>query len=180
MKPTFSDCGKEISGKLHGTILSPNFPLTYPTDTLCTWKITVPEEYVIGLDFKVVEIERDYDMLFIYDTTTGDHIGRYAYTRQHFSKGCNKFNITNTQMPIRILHFHFFLKYQIICLFMCFLFCLFAFWCVFFCVLCVCVFKKKKLKTEFLCLNTLINKILFFFKQTDGSPEWLSAELDVK
>lgn len=143
MKPTFSDCGKEISGKLHGTILSPNFPLTYPTDTLCTWKITVPEEYVIGLDFKVVEIERDYDMLFIYDTITGDHIGRYAYTRQHFSKGCNNFNITNTQMPIRILHFHFFLKYQIICLFMCFLFCLFAFWCVFF-VFCVCVFLKKK------------------------------------
>lgn len=73
-----------------------------------------------------------------------------------------------------------FFKYQIICLLMCFLFCLFAFWCVFFCVLCVCVLKKNKLKTEFLCLNTLINKILFFFKQTDGSPEWLSAELDVK
>lgn len=60
-----------------------------------------------------------------------------------------------------------------------FVFCLFAFWCVFF-VFCVCAFLKKKLKTEFLCLNTLINKILFFFKQTDGSPEWLSAELDVK
>lgn len=73
-----------------------------------------------------------------------------------------------------------FLKYQIIYLLMCFLFCLFAFWCVFFCVLCVCVLKKNKLKTQFLCLNTLINKILFFFKQTDGSPEWLSAELDVK
>uniref|UniRef100_K1QIU3 Deleted in malignant brain tumors 1 protein n=1 Tax=Magallana gigas TaxID=29159 RepID=K1QIU3_MAGGI len=70
------DCGKEISGKLHGKILSPNFPLTYPTDTLCTWKITVPEGYAVSLDFKVVEIERDYDMLYIYDTTTGDHIGR--------------------------------------------------------------------------------------------------------
>lgn len=143
MKPTFSDCGKEISGKLHGTILSPNFPLTYPTDTLCTWKITVPEEYVIGLDFKVVEIERDYDMLFIYDTITGDHIGRYAYTRQHFSKGCNNFNITNTQMPIRILHFHFFkisnnlFVNVFFVLFVCFLVC-------FFCVLCVCDLKKKK------------------------------------
>lgn len=64
--------------------------------------------------------------------------------------------------------------YVIFVLFVCFLVCFF------FCVLCVCVLKKNKLKTEFLCLNTLINKILFFFKQTDGSPEWLSAELDVK
>lgn len=60
-----------------------------------------------------------------------------------------------------------------------FVFLCFFFGVFFFCVLCVCVLKKK-LKTEFLCLNTLINKILFFFKQTDGSPEWLSAELDVK
>lgn len=86
MKPTFSDCGKEISGKLHGKILSPNFPLTYPTDTLCTWKITVPEGYAVSLDFKVVEIERDYDMLYIYDTITGDHIGRYTQYFKHFSK----------------------------------------------------------------------------------------------
>lgn len=64
--------------------------------------------------------------------------------------------------------------YVIFVLFVCFLVCFF------FCVLCVCVLKKNKLKTQFLCLNTLINKILFFFKQTDGSPEWLSAELDVK
>lgn len=64
--------------------------------------------------------------------------------------------------------------YVIFVLFVCFLVCFF------FCVLCVCVLKKKQLKTQFLCLNTLINKILFFFKQTDGSPEWLSAELDVK
>lgn len=86
MNPKFSDCGKEISGKLHGKILSPNFPLTYPTDTLCTWKITVPEGYAVSLDFKVVEIERDYDMLYIYDTTTGDHIGRYTQYFKHFSK----------------------------------------------------------------------------------------------
>lgn len=60
------------------------------------------------------------------------------------------------------------------CLFVCFLFVCF-----------VCVrFKKKEITymiTEFLCLNNLMNKnLFFFFKQIDGSSEWLSAELNVK
>lgn len=56
---------------------------------------------------------------------------------------------------------------------------------LFVCLFCVCaVFKKKEITymiTEFLCLNNLMNKnLFFFFKQIDGSSEWLSAELNVK
>lgn len=61
------------------------------------------------------------------------------------------------------------------CLFVCFLF---------VCFVCVRFFKKKEITymiTEFLCLNNLMNKnLFFFFKQIDGSSEWLSAELNVK
>lgn len=77
MKLIFLDCGKEIFGKFYGKIFSLNFLFIYLIDILCIWKIIVFEGYVVSLDFKVVEIERDYDMLYIYDIIIGDYIGRY-------------------------------------------------------------------------------------------------------
>lgn len=77
MKLIFLDCGKEIFGKFYGKIFSLNFLFIYLIDMLCIWKIIVFEGYVVSLDFKVVEIERDYDMLYIYDIIIGDYIGRY-------------------------------------------------------------------------------------------------------
>lgn len=77
MKLKFLDCGKEIFGKFYGKIFSLNFLFIYLIDMLCIWKIIVFEGYVVSLDFKVVEIERDYDMLYIYDIIIGDYIGRY-------------------------------------------------------------------------------------------------------
>lgn len=77
MNLIFLDCGKEIFGKFYGKIFSLNFLFIYLIDMLCIWKIIVFEGYVVSLDFKVVEIERDYDMLYIYDIMIGDYIGRY-------------------------------------------------------------------------------------------------------
>lgn len=77
MKLIFLDCGKEIFGKFYGKIFSLNFLFIYLIDMLCIWKIIVFEGYGVSLDFKVVEIERDYDMLYIYDIIIGDYIGRY-------------------------------------------------------------------------------------------------------
>ncbi|XP_056020470.1 uncharacterized protein LOC125649013 [Ostrea edulis] len=82
--PWKCNCGENISGKSHGVITSPNFPRNYPVERLCSWNISVPEEHVILLNFPVLRVEKDYDMVFIYDTITGDHIGRLTGNKDDF------------------------------------------------------------------------------------------------
>uniref|UniRef100_A0A803WAR0 Metalloendopeptidase n=1 Tax=Ficedula albicollis TaxID=59894 RepID=A0A803WAR0_FICAL len=65
-------CGGEIH-KNEGQIQSPNYPDDYRPMKECVWKITVSENYNVGLTFQAFEIERHdncaYDYLEIRDGT---------------------------------------------------------------------------------------------------------------
>lgn len=54
-----------------GTIESPDYPLEYPINKTCTWRISVPENYQIALRFKSFDLEQHeacaYDRLTIRD-----------------------------------------------------------------------------------------------------------------
>ncbi|XP_041119113.1 dorsal-ventral patterning tolloid-like protein 1 isoform X2 [Polyodon spathula] len=76
-------CGGEIS-KDEGQIQSPNYPDDYRPMKDCVWKITVPENYNLGLSFQAFEIERHdncaYDYLEVRDGSTENSplIGRFC------------------------------------------------------------------------------------------------------
>ncbi|XP_077790275.1 tolloid-like protein 1 isoform X3 [Podarcis muralis] len=66
-------CGGEIH-KNEGQIQSPNYPDDYRPMKECVWKITVSENYNVGLTFQAFEIERHdncaYDYLEVRDGTS--------------------------------------------------------------------------------------------------------------
>ncbi|RXM97483.1 Tolloid-like protein 1 [Acipenser ruthenus] len=76
-------CGGEIS-KDAGQIQSPNYPDDYRPMKDCVWKITVAENYNVGLSFQAFEIERHdncaYDYLEVRDGNTENSplIGRFC------------------------------------------------------------------------------------------------------
>ncbi|MGH0141801.1 UNVERIFIED_CONTAM: hypothetical protein FKN15_026336, partial [Acipenser sinensis] len=76
-------CGGEIS-KDAGQIQSPNYPDDYRPMKDCVWKITVSENYNVGLSFQAFEIERHdncaYDYLEVRDGSTENSplIGRFC------------------------------------------------------------------------------------------------------
>ncbi|KAI1887746.1 hypothetical protein AGOR_G00193530 [Albula goreensis] len=76
-------CGGEIN-KDAGQIQSPNYPDDYRPSKECVWKITVSEDYNVGLSFQAFEIERHdscaYDYLEVRDgnTESSPLIGRFC------------------------------------------------------------------------------------------------------
>lgn len=63
-------CGGPISGR-QGTIQSPYYPEWYPPNTKCTWTISLPQHFRVGIRFNAFDIESHhkclYDYLQIYD-----------------------------------------------------------------------------------------------------------------
>ncbi|XP_048472235.1 tolloid-like protein 2 [Rhincodon typus] len=76
-------CGGDIH-KDTGQIQSPNYPDDYRPSKECTWRITVAEEYHVGLVFQAFEIERHdscaYDYLEVRDgdSATSPLIGQFC------------------------------------------------------------------------------------------------------
>lgn len=54
-------CGHTVLGRESGTLASQNYPGTYPVDTLCTWKIRVPQGRMLRLVFGDFDIESSLD-----------------------------------------------------------------------------------------------------------------------
>jgi len=63
-------CGGRIN-KPQGTIQSPKYPEWYPSNTKCTWTISMPKHFRVGLRFNAFDIESHnkclYDYLQVYD-----------------------------------------------------------------------------------------------------------------
>lgn len=68
-----ADCGTTLTGS-NGTVSSPNYPGSYPTDVTCVWVISVKSSQVIELEIKSLDIEQSskckYDSLEILDGST--------------------------------------------------------------------------------------------------------------
>eukprot|EP00795_Rhopilema_esculentum_P001778 gene1778-16265_t len=76
-----NDCGdnsderncKHCGGKLGGTngsFTSPEYPKFYPSDSDCTWIITVPLKTKVELSFKEIHLEPGFDYVDVYDGPT--------------------------------------------------------------------------------------------------------------
>ncbi|XP_005347218.1 membrane frizzled-related protein isoform X1 [Microtus ochrogaster] len=60
-----SGCGGNLTG-LHGVFSTPNYPQHYPQQQLCTWYISVPVGYGIGLQFHNFSLEEQAECKFDY------------------------------------------------------------------------------------------------------------------
>ncbi|XP_059143742.1 tolloid-like protein 1 [Physella acuta] len=56
----YTNCGGSLTDQA-GTILSPNFPDSYPNDAICNWTITVAEGQVVAFRFTRLDLERLYE-----------------------------------------------------------------------------------------------------------------------
>ena len=66
----FTDhCGGKLEGT-QGTFTSPNYPEYYPSDSDCTWKISVPSKSKIELSFSSIALEPGFDYVDVYDGPT--------------------------------------------------------------------------------------------------------------
>ncbi|XP_043926958.1 procollagen C-endopeptidase enhancer 2 [Protopterus annectens] len=77
-------CGGNVTGD-SGYIGSEGYPGVYPSNSKCTWKITVPEGKVVVLLFRVLDLESDtlcrYDYVDVYSGhTNGQRLGRFCGT----------------------------------------------------------------------------------------------------
>ncbi|XP_066264368.1 CUB domain-containing protein 2-like [Branchiostoma lanceolatum] len=52
---TSTECGGSLTSQ-HGVITSPNYPAPYPTETDCTWNITVSQGHVVLLTFDRIDL----------------------------------------------------------------------------------------------------------------------------
>lgn len=58
---SISDCGGEIVIESHGTIESPSFPLNYPPNLRCEWKLQAQPGKKIQLLFDTLDLESSSD-----------------------------------------------------------------------------------------------------------------------
>lgn len=69
-------CGGDVYLENDGRLESPNFPLDYMPNKECIWKISVAEEYQVGLRFQSLEIENHdncaYDYIEVRDGHSND------------------------------------------------------------------------------------------------------------
>lgn len=76
-------CGGQIRTN-QGTIQSPKYPHGYPSNTKCTWTISLPEHFRVAIRFNALDIEGHtkciYDYLQIYDgpSETSSVLGRFC------------------------------------------------------------------------------------------------------
>ena len=66
-RPVFSGCPSSVSEMDSGRFVSPNYPNNYPDDEDCSWGITVPDGFLVKVDFSHFNTESNYDELQIYD-----------------------------------------------------------------------------------------------------------------
>ena len=83
-------CGGKITNIFasSGTITSPNYPSNYGSHADCSWRITVPNGFVVRLTFIVFDLESSrncrYDYVKVEDTS-GSLIGLYCGTKAQFT-----------------------------------------------------------------------------------------------
>ncbi|KAL1781836.1 membrane frizzled-related protein isoform X1 [Sigmodon hispidus] len=77
-------CGGNLTG-LHGVFSTPNYPQYYPHQQLCTWHISVPVGYSIGLQFHNFSLETQtecgFDYVEVYEASssgTFSFLGRFC------------------------------------------------------------------------------------------------------
>ena len=66
-RPVFSVCPSSVSGESSGRFASPNYPNNYPDNEDCSWGITVPDGFLVKVEFSHFNTERGYDKLRVYD-----------------------------------------------------------------------------------------------------------------
>ena len=66
-RPVFSGCSSSVSGMTSGRFASPNYPNNYPDGQDCSWGITVPDGFLVKVEFSHFNTESSYDNLRIYD-----------------------------------------------------------------------------------------------------------------
>ncbi|XP_059143588.1 uncharacterized protein LOC131930938 [Physella acuta] len=75
----YTDCGGLLTDQA-GTILSPNFPDSYPNDAICSWTITVAEGQVVAFRFTSLNLERESEFRCI------DHVQFFDGPGPQFSR----------------------------------------------------------------------------------------------
>lgn len=55
-----------------GVILSPGWPESYPNLQMCSWSVTVEKGYNVTITVESFHTEREFDVLEIFDGTTGN------------------------------------------------------------------------------------------------------------
>ncbi|XP_053093478.1 deleted in malignant brain tumors 1 protein-like [Pangasianodon hypophthalmus] len=77
-----------------GEFFSPNFPLNYPNNAECTWRLQGPEQKVVSLTFTFVDLESNWDSVDVYDGLTDEdpHLGAVTQT--------NSFNSSSRYMTV--------------------------------------------------------------------------------
>ena len=104
--PLFSACPSSVSGKNTGQFASPNYPNNYHSEEDCSWGVTVPDGFLVKVEFSHFNTERNYDNLQIYDgpsasnpllvTLTGD----LSTPRQVISTGSSLWFIFRTDSSL--------------------------------------------------------------------------------
>ena len=85
-----------------GTIFTPNWPLVYPQDTICTWTFNPPASKIVRLFFTSFELEAKQECNPDRTVVTGDDIRiNGEFTVLHLSITCGMRNSNHHQQ----LHF---------------------------------------------------------------------------
>ncbi|XP_053093477.1 cubilin-like [Pangasianodon hypophthalmus] len=79
-----------------GEFFSPNFPLNYPNNAECTWRLQGPEQKVVSLTFTFVDLESNVDLVHVYDGLTDEdpHLGVVTANQT------NSFNSSSRHMTV--------------------------------------------------------------------------------
>ena len=71
-----TSCGSFMNGP-SGEIKTPEFPAQYKNDLYCTWKITVPTNKKVRIEFSNFKTDPN-DILYIYDTDKSEPIVQFS------------------------------------------------------------------------------------------------------
>lgn len=92
-------CGGKLEGS-QGTFTSPNYPEFYPSDSDCTWKITVPAKSKIELSIDNIALEPGFDYVDVYD---GPTLTSKFLKRLHGVRRPNPLLSSGNQMVVRFV-----------------------------------------------------------------------------
>ena len=92
-------CESILTGE-SGEFKSPNFPGNYPSNSECTWTITVPEHQQVSLQFQSLDIDCAGDFIEIHDGSDGSarKIGHFCGT----TDSTLQLNSTGNQMYVKL------------------------------------------------------------------------------
>ncbi len=74
-EPKFAVCAcpQEVYTGPYGKLQSPNYPEEYCNNVDCVYRITVPQQYIVLLEFVDFETQKDKDVVTIYDGESIDN-----------------------------------------------------------------------------------------------------------